>query len=65
VWLTRIALRNPVLMLTMSLMAIALGAVALDRLGVDLFPNINIPPIRVATFYAGTEDMVDAEEQPA
>src|SRR5438105_8398440 len=52
-WLTRLALRNPVLILMMSLMVIALGAVALDRLPVDLFPNINIPVIRVATFYAG------------
>src|SRR5258708_2420499 len=52
-WLTRLALRNPVLILMMSLMVIALGAVALDRLSVDLFPNITIPTIRVATFYPG------------
>jgi multidrug efflux pump subunit AcrB len=32
---------------------IALGAVAVDRLAVDLFPEINIPVIRVATFYTG------------
>jgi multidrug efflux pump subunit AcrB len=53
VWLTRLALRNPILILMMSLMVIALGGVALDRLSVDLFPNINIPTIRIATFYAG------------
>src|SRR5215472_5771984 len=52
-WLTRLALRNPILILMLSLMAIALGAVAVDRLSVDLFPNINIPNIRVATFYTG------------
>ncbi|HEY8038506.1 MAG TPA: efflux RND transporter permease subunit, partial [Polyangiaceae bacterium] len=52
-WLTRLALRNPILILMMSLMVIALGAVAVDRLSVDLFPNISIPTIRVATFYTG------------
>src|SRR3954470_11804259 len=52
-WLTRLALRNPILILMMSLMVIALGAVALDKLAVDLFPAIDIPVIRVATFYSG------------
>jgi len=32
-WLTRLALRNPVLILMMSLMALALGAVSLDQSG--------------------------------
>jgi len=53
VWLTRLALRNPILILMLSLMVIALGGVALDRLSVDLFPNISIPTVRVATFYTG------------
>ncbi|MBI5496189.1 MAG: efflux RND transporter permease subunit [Deltaproteobacteria bacterium] len=52
-WLTRLALRNPVLILMMSLMAIVLGLVSLQRLSVDLFPDINLPVIRVATFYPG------------
>ena len=52
-WLTRLALRNPVLILMMSLMVLALGAVSLDRLAVDLFPDITVPLIRVATFYTG------------
>src|SRR5216683_7175823 len=52
-WLTRLALRNPVLILMMSLMTLALGAVSLDRLAVDLFPDITVPVIRVATFYTG------------
>jgi len=52
-WLTRLALRNPVFILMMTLMAIVLGMVCLNRLSVDLFPDINIPNIRVATFYAG------------
>src|SRR5215469_1480489 len=52
-WLTRLALRNPVLILMLSLMTIALGVVSLQRLSVDLFPEINIPVVRVATFYPG------------
>ena len=52
-WLTRLALRNPVFILMMSLMTVVLGFVSLRRLSVDLFPEINIPVIRVATFYAG------------
>src|SRR5438876_11720015 len=52
-WLTRLALRNPILILMMSLMVIALGAVSVSRLSVDLFPSIDIPVIRVATFYTG------------
>lgn len=52
-WLTRLALRNPIFILMMSLMVIALGWVSLTRLSVDLFPQIDIPIIRVATFYTG------------
>lgn len=52
-WLTRLALRNPVLILMMSLMTLALGFVSLRHLSVDLFPDITIPLIRVAIFYSG------------
>jgi hydrophobe/amphiphile efflux-1 (HAE1) family protein len=65
-WLTRLALRNPVLILMMSLMAIVLGVVSLQRLSVDLFPEINIPNVRIATFYAGAgpQDVEKAITQP-
>jgi hydrophobe/amphiphile efflux-1 (HAE1) family protein len=52
-WLTRLALRNPILILMLSLMLIVLGGVSLQRLSVDLFPDITIPTIQVATFYTG------------
>ena len=52
-WLTRLALRNPVLILMMSLMTVVLGLQSLLRLSVDLFPDITIPVVRVATFYPG------------
>ncbi len=60
-WLTRLALRNPVFILMMSLAALALGWVSLTRLAVDLFPNIDIPIIQVATFYPGAGP-VDVEK---
>lgn len=65
-WLTRLALRNPVLILMLSLMSIVLGAVSLNRLSVDLFPEINVPTVRIATFYsgAGPEDIEKAITQP-
>ncbi|HYY51474.1 MAG TPA: efflux RND transporter permease subunit [Myxococcales bacterium] len=52
-WLTRLALRNPVLILMMSLMTLALGFVSVRHLSVDLFPDITVPLIRVAIFYTG------------
>src|SRR5450432_1373587 len=52
-WLTRLALRNPVLILMVSMMLIVLGWVSVNRLSVDLFPDITVPVIRVATFYSG------------
>ena len=60
-WLTRLALRNPIFILMMSLMMLALGWVALTRLPVDLFPSIDVPQIRVATFYTGAGP-VDVEK---
>ena len=65
-WLTRLALRNPILILMLSLMVVALGAVSTTRLSVDLFPNLDIPVIRVATFYtgAGPEDIEKSITQP-
>ena len=65
-WLTRLALRNPILILMMSLMVLALGAVATGKLAVDLFPAIDIPVIRVATFYtgAGPADIEKSITQP-
>jgi hydrophobe/amphiphile efflux-1 (HAE1) family protein len=65
-WLTRLALRNPILILMMSLMVMVLGGMALDRLSVDLFPDITIPVIRVATFYtgAGPADVEKTITQP-
>jgi hydrophobe/amphiphile efflux-1 (HAE1) family protein len=65
-WLTRLALRNPVFILMLSLMLVVLGVVSLKRLSVDLFPDITIPVIRIATFYtgAGPADIEKSITQP-
>ncbi len=65
-WLTRLALRNPVLILMLSLMLVILGVVSLNRLSVDLFPDITVPVIRVVTFYtgAGPQDIEKSITQP-
>src|SRR3954469_25208769 len=65
-WLTRLALRNPILILMMTLMVIVLGGVSVRSLSVDLFPDITIPVIRVATFYpgAGPNDIEKTITQP-
>jgi hydrophobe/amphiphile efflux-1 (HAE1) family protein len=65
-WLTRLALKNPIFILMMSLAAIALGLVSLGRLPVDLFPNIEVPQVTVATFYpgAGPQDVEKSITMP-
>ncbi len=52
-WLTRLALRNPILILMISLLVVVLGGLSLSRLGVDLFPNVDTPVLCVATAYEG------------
>ncbi|MCL5044296.1 MAG: efflux RND transporter permease subunit [Deltaproteobacteria bacterium] len=52
-WLTRAALRNPILILMVSVGLVVLGATSLDRLPVDLFPNISLPVLIVGTIYQG------------
>jgi CzcA family heavy metal efflux pump len=60
-WLTRLALRNPILILMVSLGALVLGWTSLSRLPVDLFPAITPPLVQVATFYQGASP-VDIEK---
>src|SRR5574342_111142 len=52
-WRARPPLTRPGCIRMMSLAGLALGWVSRTRLSVDLFPNIDIPIIRVATFYTG------------
>ncbi|PYM89800.1 MAG: hypothetical protein DME04_25170 [Candidatus Rokuibacteriota bacterium] len=60
-WMTMLALRNAIAILMASLAVVVLGLVALDRLPVDLFPNINLPIINVGTVYTGA-GVLDVEK---
>ena len=52
-WLTLLALRNRIGILMLSLAMVVLGATSLDRLPVDLFPNIQVPVAFVGVIYKG------------
>ena len=51
--MTRLALRNPVAILMISIAIVVLGYVSLTRIPVDLFPNISIPVVVVGVVYQG------------
>src|SRR3990167_488266 len=60
-WLTFLALRNAIAVLMFSLAVTLLGFVALGRLPIDLFPNINLPIINIGTVYTGA-GVLDVEK---
>src|ERR1700676_2917083 len=51
--MSRFAIRTPHLIVVVALMVAVLGGTAIVRMPVDMFPNINIPVVVVATFYNG------------
>src|SRR5437667_9663632 len=51
--MTLLALRNSIAILMASLGVAILGFVALGRLPIDLFPNINLPLLNIGTVYTG------------
>jgi CzcA family heavy metal efflux pump len=52
-FLTRAAVRNPILILMVCIAMVVLSWIAYTRLPVDLFPAITVPAITVATTYSG------------
>jgi CzcA family heavy metal efflux pump len=52
-WIVRLALRRPYTFVVMSLLLFIVGPVAILRMPVDIFPNINIPVVSVIWNYAG------------
>ena len=52
-WIVRLALRRPYTFVVMSLLLFLLGPVAILRMPVDIFPNIDIPVVTVIWNYAG------------
>jgi HAE1 family hydrophobic/amphiphilic exporter-1 len=51
--MARFSIRNPYFIIVVSLIAAVIGLTSLVRMPVDLFPDINIPEVVVATFYTG------------
>lgn len=51
--LTRICIAHPVFATMMMVMFLVLGAFSYDRLGVDQFPNVDVPVVVVTTIYPG------------
>jgi multidrug efflux pump subunit AcrB len=49
----RAALKNPYAVVAISLIVVILGAVSYQNMVVDIFPEINLPVVAVATFYKG------------
>src|SRR5690242_7269244 len=51
--MSRFAIKYPFFVIMLCLMIAVVGVVTVARMPVDLFPNINIPVVVVATFYSG------------
>src|ERR1700712_1299688 len=47
------AIRNPYVIVVLSLLISILGTVSTARMPVDMFPPVNLPIVAVATFYSG------------
>src|SRR5713226_6191590 len=51
--MSRFSIRNPYLIVVVCLVIAVVGVTSLVRMPVDMFPEMNIPVVVVATFYSG------------
>ncbi len=51
--MAKFSIRHPYLIIVICLIACVMGITSVGRMGVDLFPPINIPVVMCATFYNG------------
>ena len=51
--MSRFSIRNPYFVVVVCLVLSIIGVVSVARMPVDLFPEINLPEVVVATFYSG------------
>ena len=51
--MVRAALHNPYAVVAISLIVMILGVVSFQNMVVDIFPEINVPVVAIATFYKG------------
>jgi HAE1 family hydrophobic/amphiphilic exporter-1 len=52
-WLARVCIERPIFALMLILAVVVAGAASYQHLGIDRFPNIDLPTIRVQTTYRG------------
>lgn len=61
-FLTRISIGHPVFATMMMVVLLVLGAFSYQRLGVDRFPNVDVPVVVVTTTYPGaTPETIETE----
>ncbi|MCJ9669715.1 MULTISPECIES: efflux RND transporter permease subunit [unclassified Neorhizobium] len=61
-FLTRISIGHPVFATMMMVVLLVLGAFSYERLGVDQFPNVDVPVVVVTTTYPGaTPETIETE----
>lgn len=58
--LSKFALKNPISILMLSIAVIVLGATSVNKLPIDVFPNITMPVVVVGTLFPGASP-VDVE----
>src|SRR5712691_6508323 len=51
--MSRFSIRNPYFIVVVCLVIAVVGVTSLARMPVDMFPDMNIPVVVVATFYSG------------
>jgi multidrug efflux pump subunit AcrB len=51
--MSRFAIRTPYLIVVLCLLTAIIGVVSVQRMPVDMFPEMNIPVVAVATFFSG------------
>ena len=51
--IAKLSIERPIFISSIVILIIFTGWFALNRLGVDLFPDVNIPVVSVATVYRG------------
>ena len=52
-WLARVCVERPIFALMLILAVVVAGVTSYENLGIDRFPNIDLPTIRVQTMYPG------------
>ncbi|QDT01480.1 efflux RND transporter permease subunit [Adhaeretor mobilis] len=52
-WLAKVCVERPIFALMLILAIVVAGVTSYDNLGIDRFPNIDLPTIRVQTIYPG------------